>query len=140
MYCFRHEPCFVMKRDTVSSRRAFLEKLAALGIASLGGTAFLTGCAQKEEQPPAEQATAPAQPAELTCNDVSGLRPEELQQREQMIKTLQYVEHSPYPDKVCSNCNFWKAPPEGQQCGGCQLILGPINPNGYCTSWAPKQA
>ncbi len=123
-----------MKSKHTASRRAFLEKLAALGLASLGGSVFLAGCAGKEEQ----SATPPAETA-VTCNDVSGLSPEVRQQREQLIQTLQYVEQSPYPDKVCSNCAFWKAPPEGQTCGGCQLIPGPINPNGYCTSWAARQ-
>jgi hypothetical protein len=55
-----------------------------------------------------------------------------------MRQTLQYVEESPDPEKLCSNCQLYVAPEEGAACGGCQIIKGPIAPGGYCTSWAQK--
>ena len=55
-----------------------------------------------------------------------------------MRNSLQYVDNSPYPEKLCKNCEFWQ--PEGAaECGGCQLIKGPIHPMGYCTSWVAMQ-
>lgn len=46
--------------------------------------------------------------------------------------------HSPYPDKICANCQLYVPAESPDQCGGCQLIKGPIHPNGYCTSWVQK--
>lgn len=69
-----------------------------------------------------------------SCNDVSGLSEPEKMTR----NALQYVDRSPYPDKKCNGCNLYQAPPSVSQCGGCQVVKGPIHPEGYCTSWVAK--
>ena len=43
----------------------------------------------------------------------------------------------PSADKDCANCvQYVEAAPN--TCGGCKLVKGPINPKGYCLSWAAK--
>lgn len=54
-------------------------------------------------------------------------------------KALKYVEHSKLKGQVCSRCMHWKAPKEGKQCGGCNFFTGPVNPDGYCQSFAVKK-
>ncbi len=128
--------------DKRVTRRDFLLRVGALGLAGLGGSALLSACGggqqqqqQATPQPSAASAdTAAAASAELDCTDVSGLTAEEIQMRE----SLQYTDHSPYPDKTCSNCQLFIPPENPNQCGACQLIKGPIHPNGYCTSWVQK--
>ncbi len=125
------------------TRKEFLQQLAALGLLSVGAGTVLTSCGKKEEKPAAETETPPA--AETTpnegeamndpCTDVSGLTEAELKMRQ----SLQYVGESPYPEKLCDNCQFWVAPAEGETCGTCKIVKGPINPKGHCTSWAAKQ-
>lgn len=71
----------------------------------------------------------------LACNDTSALKVDEIALR----NTLGYEEASKDPQKKCNNCNFFK--PAGEnQCGGCQLLKGPINPDGICKSWVLKKA
>ena len=53
----------------------------------------------------------------------------------QMRAALQYVDASPRPDQLCSNCRFYQALAGGSDCGGCQLFAGPVAPGGYCTGW-----
>jgi hypothetical protein len=69
----------------------------------------------------------------LTCTDTSALSPEELTLR----GTLAYSDTTNDPTKLCSGCQLFK--PAGEnQCGACQLVKGPINPNGSCKSWVKK--
>jgi hypothetical protein len=50
---------------------------------------------------------------------------------------LHYTEHSPEPEKFCNACQQYTH--EGDNdCGGCKLIKGPINPAGYCIAFAAK--
>lgn len=98
------------------SRRLALYQGLAVGAAA--GTALFgaTGCKK-----------------ELSCNDTSGLAPGDVQTR----TSLGYVDRSPQPAKLCSNCLHYK--PAGEnQCGGCAILRGPVHPNGYCNSWAAK--
>lgn len=57
----------------------------------------------------------------------------------QMRKALQYVDKSKKAGQVCSGCIQWVAPEKGATCGGCKLFSGPVNPNGYCLSFAPAK-
>jgi len=99
-----------------TSRRVFLQTTAAL----VGATA-LAACGGGEEA--------------LNCNDTSGLTEGQRSTR----TSLGYVEASPHgATKNCANCNFYTAA-AANQCGSCTLIQGPINPSGYCNSWAEKQ-
>ena len=101
------------------SRRIFLKTLTAAG-GALGAVALTGGCSKDE----------------LTCTDTSSLTA-----TEQATRTnLAYVDTSPHGEtKDCANCNFYTAAGENQ-CGTCTLMKGPINPKGYCNSWAAKQA
>ncbi len=72
----------------------------------------------------------------LECTDTSALSTADRQLRE----SLKYQDQSPIgKDKSCLNCEFFK-PGSRNECGTCTLVKGPINPAGYCNSWAAKQA
>ena len=101
----------------------------------------------KAEEKKAEEKTAMAEGGdkakaggELNCNDPSYYDA----QSAQMRKTLQYVEKSEKEGKYCNNCMQYLAKAENGKgpdgCGGCKLFTGPVNPKGYCLSYAPKQA
>jgi hypothetical protein len=55
-------------------------------------------------------------------------------------KTLQYVENSKIEGKQCKNCAQWIKPEGDNACGGCKLFTGPVQPSGYCLSWAAAKA
>lgn len=69
----------------------------------------------------------------LTCTDTAGLAPAEVSTRQ----SQHYVDASPHADKHCNNCRFYTAGAAGQ-CGTCQVLRGPINPEGYCDLWAAQ--
>ena len=115
------------------SRRDFLLRTGALSAVALGSGAILSACGDGQrpaETPAAEEPMA----MESACDDVSGLTDADIQMRQ----TLQYVDVSPKPDQLCSNCQLYVPAAEGAACGGCTIIKGPIAPGGYCTSWAAK--
>ncbi len=65
------------------------------------------------------------------CNDP-------IDQASQQLRTsLQYKDVSDQPGKRCDNCSQYTAGTHGD-CGGCNLFTGPVQPGGYCISWAPK--
>ena len=100
------------------NRKEFLKKLPLLGIVLFGSGLFFHSCKKSETK-------------EDPCADLSKLTPEEKQTR----KDFQYAAKSKFPDKLCTNCELWLAPEQGQTCGGCEIMEGPIHPNGYCTAW-----
>ncbi|MGE0283868.1 MAG: hypothetical protein AB7E79_03620 [Rhodospirillaceae bacterium] len=51
-------------------------------------------------------------------------------------ESLNYVETSKDPTKVCSGCGFFTEP-QGN-CGNCMIFNGPANMNGHCDSWSMK--
>ena len=61
------------------------------------------------------------------CSSTAGLDQAAVTNR----TTQQYVEHSVRASSHCSACRFFTAGAAGA-CGTCQLIAGPINPDGYC--------
>lgn len=111
-----------MKKTMTVSRRELLRVLqggASFAIV-ISAPALLASCSK----------------AELDCKDTEGLDKAAMQLR----TTLQYQDHSPHGDaKTCSKCQFYKSAPNNE-CGGCTLVQGPINPGGYCNSWAPKES
>lgn len=115
------------------TRRDFLQRLSAIGVAGIGGGALLSACGGDAEQ--GETADADS------CDDLSELSDDEREQREQMVETLSYVDETPNEDQYCANCALYIEPEDeettGDQCGGCDLFPGPVHPDGYCTSWAP---
>lgn len=127
-------------RDNVS-RRDFIQRISMIGLAGVGGSAILSACGSDGEsesgQAGGESASSAEGTADFSCDDLSALSDQERQQREQMTTSLNYVEDTPNPEELCSNCALYTQPADGEQCGGCTLFPGPVHPNGYCTSWAP---
>ena len=135
------------------TRKEFLTDVSKLGAAAVIGGTWLSACGSSTEQSEsASQSgsdTSPAVqeeveekepvPTELeanACDDLSGLTEQEIAMREQ----LQYVAQSDKEDQVCTNCRFWQPAEQAGTCGGCQLIKGPIHPNGWCASWVAMPA
>jgi hypothetical protein len=118
------------------SRKEFLQRFALMGAAVVGGGALLQGCGGGDKgesggtQQTATQTTTAADP----CSDTTGLTETDLQMR----SNLKYVAASTEEGKHCSNCKFFQPDQYSEECGGCQLFKGPVNPAGYCSSWFAK--
>lgn len=108
-----------MSAEKMGRREAARRTLLVLGAAAIAPSA-LAGCGGGEE-------------GGLTCTNTSGLSEAELSTR----TTQAYVDSSPQADKRCSNCRFYQAG-QPNQCGGCQVIRGPIHPQGYCNLWVAQ--
>lgn len=117
------------------SRRNFLHKLAALGTVGVVTPTLLSACGGGDDgtEVGAEGEVAEA---DFSCMDTSGLTEEQIQQRE----NTNYVDETPNEDMRCDNCQLYTEPEEGAQCGGCQVVPGPIHPAGYCDLWVAQQA
>jgi hypothetical protein len=83
-----------------------------------------------------DEAGGEAAEAGFSCTDTSGLTEQQIQMRE----NAQYMDATPQPEKYCANCQLFTEPVAGEQCGGCQVIAGPIHPQGYCNLWVAKTA
>lgn len=104
------------------SRRDLLRK-TLLASAAFGAAGVLAAC--KKDEPKA-----------LTCTDTAGLTPQEIEAR----TTLGYVDKAPDATKKCSGCALYNPAPAAGSCGGCKALKGPIHPDGWCKSFAPKPA
>ncbi len=132
-----------MKDEKSISRRHFIQRISLLGVAGVGAGALLSACGGGGGEQAADTGAATEGGAEtqadaaFSCTDTAGLTEGEVQTRQ----NLKYVDQTPEAGKLCNNCQFWQpdAPIEGP-CGGCQIVKGPIHPEGYCTSWVAKQA
>lgn len=103
------------------TRRDLLRK-SLFSVAAVGAAGVLAAC--KKDEPKA-----------LVCTDTAGLTPQEIEAR----NTLGYVDKAPDATKKCSGCALFN-PPAAASCGGCKVIKGPIHPEGWCKSFAPKPA
>lgn len=113
----------------MSSRRAFLEKFSfAAAVGSLFASCRFESA---DEAGAATMNAGTVEETTISCTDVSGLTEQQIQTR----KSLQYVDSSPHAAKRCNNCKLFKPPAAGEECGGCQVVPGPIHPKGYCTAW-----
>ena len=100
------------------SRRDVLQQSAALSALAVFGVA----CGKS------------APPAPI-CTDTTGLAAGDVTLR----TTLGYVDVSTQPGKTCLGCaQFVAGAPNA--CGTCKILKGPINPGGYCKSFAAKPA
>ncbi len=117
-----------------TSRRRFLQKLTAFGTAGIITPVVLSACGGDDDA--AGDTTAGDGSGNFSCMDTSGLSDAEIQQRE----STNYVDESPHEDQLCSNCQLFTEPEEGAQCGGCQVVPGPIHPDGWCDLWVAEQA
>jgi hypothetical protein len=104
---------------TVMARREALRHLAVFSAAAVVPGFLSAGCSRK-----------------LSCDDVSGLSPADQTVRRE---TAAYVEAAPDAAKKCSNCAQFEAKAPGA-CGGCKVVKGPINPDGWCKLWVVKPA
>lgn len=109
------------------NRKNFFKRAAFLGVTSLSLPAILESCGGNSNK---------TNPSTDPCTDTSGLTADQLQTR----KTFQYMGKSPHDDKYCSICNFFIKPKGNAHCGTCQVVKGPINPEGYCNSFMKKQS
>jgi hypothetical protein len=110
------------------NRKKFLKNAAALGFTGFSAITFLSGCGEKKEE------SGETMKSSEPCSDLSGLTESEKQTRD----LYRYVADSPHDDKKCHICNYFIPPDAGVKCGKCQIVKGPINPDGYCTSWVKK--
>lgn len=126
-------------------RRRFLREAGTIsiaGLAALGGLASFSGCGGDGESsrradgtdtaPPASASSSAAGDAAGPCNDLSNLTRAEIENRE----VYDYQPRSEYPEELCSNCEYWEPGAEGEKCGGCSLMAGPIHPDGWCSAWS----
>jgi hypothetical protein len=107
-----------MSDERLIKRRDLLKGAALLGVTAAGAGRLLAGCGGDE----------------LSCSDVSQLTDAQRQTRTRQA----YVEQTPDATKRCDNCTFFTAAQNA--CGSCSVVPGPINPAGYCTSWAARPA
>lgn len=126
----------MLQKKQKTSRREFLQKLTVLGTAGVVTPMVVSACGGGGggEQTGTEGDTA-ADAAGFSCTDTSGLSEQELQMRQ----NAEYVDATPNPEQYCANCQLFEEPTGGEQCGGCQVIQGPIHPEGYCTLWVAQQ-
>jgi hypothetical protein len=125
-------------------RRGFLVRASVYGVAgvaAVGSLASLAGCGGEETaEKAAETVTTGKNTIEEAkniadpCGDVSGLSEQDILTR----TTFKYEEVASDKAKLCNTCNFWVPEEEGQVCGGCTLVKGPIAALGSCISWVAK--
>jgi hypothetical protein len=112
--------------------------MTLMGCLSVCGISLLASCQKKpemEKQKEAEMAEGKSSSAE-SCTDISGLTDEEKKTR----IANHYVDDSTMEGKECDNCSFFSQPVAGNPCGTCQIVKGPIDPDGYCTAWVVNGA
>lgn len=104
-----------MENSKLSRRQFFVVGgAAAVGVVVLGGA----GCSKG---------------GGVTCTDTAGLSEQEVATRNQLV----YLDKAEDPNKTCDACRLFQ-PKGANQCGGCTVVKGPINPKGSCKAWAQK--
>lgn len=116
----KEDPLKAISRKELLKKGAVVTAVGAVSVA-------LAYCKKK---PAADESAAPAAGG---CGDVSGLTQAEKDQR----TSLKYADKSPSAD-VCSGCALYVPAAAGAACGGCNLLKGPIAPEGWCSSWVKK--
>jgi hypothetical protein len=66
-----------------------------------------------------------------------GARPATARAGNASKEDFHYQDH-PNENKRCADCAQFIAPAKGQQAGTCQIVAGPISPNGWCMAFTPK--
>jgi len=119
--------------DKELSRRSFLS-LTLMGCLSLSTISLLASCKKKPEME--KQKEAETAEGKEPCTDISGPTDQEKQTR----TVNHYVDDSTIEGKECEGCSFFIKPAFGDPCGTCQIVKGPIDPDGYCNAWVAKGA
>lgn len=125
-----HSPFSLEAPEGSTSRRLFLQKVAQFGTAGLA-TVLLAACGGGESGEGGESAAASS-----GCTVDESSLAEEVQQSRQSV---QYVAETPNPEQRCDNCNLYEQPEGDAACGGCQVVQGPIHPEGWCSLWVAMQ-
>ena len=117
-----------------TSRRAFLQRMAALGAVAVGAP-VLAACGGGDAGTTDSGAGSAAGDAAsaLNCNDSSAFNDVDASTR----SSLGYIEASTTNDQDCTNCTQFVVPENGG-CGTCQVVPGTINPSGWCSVWVEK--
>ena len=113
------------------SRKVFIKNILFSGTILFGGSTLLAACSTEQKKPASENSNKLSGDP---CNDVSGLSDADLATRKQ----YSYTGQTPNQDKFCSNCLHWHPATGSGPCGTCELVKGPINPNGYCDQWMER--
>jgi hypothetical protein len=113
--------------ETTFTRRAFLARLTALGVA-LGAAPLLSACGTPGTT------TGGTAKGGVDCTDESALSEADKATR----SSLQYVAASEKPDQNCLNCQYYIPPADETTCGTCSLLPGPVTAEGWCASWVAK--
>lgn len=100
------------------TRRATLKLLLAAPLCA----SVLSACGKKTEPD--------------SCQDVSALSDADKAGR----SALSYTDRAPEKERRCDLCTYWQPPKDAAECGGCQLVKGPIHPHGFCTAFSAKAA
>lgn len=126
--------------DGFLNRRDFFKRAAVMGALAAGAGAVMAGCKKGENgasggaNAKGDEAKTGAQAGDgLNCTDTSGLDPSKIKARE----SVKYVDKTPKPEQDCANCMHYKPAGDGE-CGGCAVVPGKINPDGWCSVWAAK--
>lgn len=100
-----------------STRRGLLRAATALGlgVVAIGVSACQSG-------------------GQAVCSDPDKLTDAQIAVR----SSFEYVEKAPDPGKACAGCAFFLADAAGA-CGACDLLKGPVNSAGHCSSWSARK-
>ena len=109
-----------MSEGKMGRREAARRALVVLGAAVVAPSALMTACGGEE--------TGGA----LTCTDTAALNQAQIATR----TSQHYVDASTHEGQVCSGCRFYQPPAAAGACGTCQVLAGPIHPDGYCDLFA----
>ena len=115
-------------------RRKFFNKCLNIGSLFFGGALFLNSCNTNE--PGGKEESKKQGSANDLCNDLSGVKDEEIRKRQ----TLGYATKSPVPENYCGNCGLYIPLSTENNCGGCILFKGPVYKEGHCAQWVAKSS
>ncbi len=109
-------------------------KIVGVGMATATGLLALSACESKPAAKPKPMLGGGEQPAPSSaCQDKIPVD----DATKGMRTALQYKEKSDDPAKKCSGCVQYLAA-KYDNCGGCKLFAGGVNPEGFCVSYAPS--
>jgi hypothetical protein len=81
----------------------------------------------------AAMATSRAAGAAQNCTENEDISDSE----QAMRNSLEYTDASADPKKTCGGCQYFMSAGSAE-CGKCQILNGPANAKGHCTSWTAK--
>jgi hypothetical protein len=127
----------------IAGQYAAVTSVAVWGIGCESKPKLPPPVVEKKPVPPPPEAPAKVAAAPVGNAGEGGLNCDNAAQIDATSKSLRegfkYVEKSVEAGKNCTGCLLYNAPVKEGECGGCKLFTGPVNPNGYCLSFAPKK-